>query len=139
MTTLPLPPVEADVTDVDDRSLHTALLEMYRSLIKLERHEYERLHGEQSEDDFIQVLAYAESLRWLDALTRLIVMLDLFDNDQEFSRNASKVVARKIAGMISEGAPPESSFSQHYQRHLKNSDGFSAVHTGLVAALKKFE
>jgi hypothetical protein len=47
-------------SDKSSSQLHQALRSVYRTLIEKERVEYERLHGEQSEDDFIQVLAYAD-------------------------------------------------------------------------------
>lgn len=125
----------------DDKStqqLRQALQSIYRSLIRQERVEYERLHGEQSEDDFIQVLAYADSLRWLDAMTRLIVLLDVFDDTNEYSPNASRVIARKVRGMVAAEGAADGVFAPHYHRHVEGSEEFKASHNALLAVLDRY-
>lgn len=125
----------------DDKStqqLRQALQSIYRSLIRHERVEYERLHGEQSEDDFIQVLAYADSLRWLDSLTRLIVLLDVFGDTNEYSPNASRVIARKVKGMVASEGAADVAFAPHYQRHAEGSEEFKAAHNALIAVLDRY-
>lgn len=120
------------------RELRRALHEIYKSLIQQERREYERLHGEQSEDDFIQVLTYADSLKWLDGLARLIVLLDLFDDANEYSPSASRVVARKVKGMIDSEGPGDVGFATHYKRHADASQEFEAAHEALLEVLNRF-
>lgn len=126
-------------SDKSSSQLRQALQSVYRSLIEQERVEYERLHGEQSEDDFIQVLAYADSLRWLDALTRLIALLDIFDDTNEYSPNASRVVARKVEGMIASDGTTDAAFTTHYKRHAAGSEDFEAAHSALLAVLDRFD
>ena len=120
------------------RELRQALHEIYKSLIQQERREYERLHGEQSEEDFIQVLTYADSLRWIDGLARLIVLLDLFDDTNEYSPNASRVVARKVRGMIASDGPADVGFATHYKRHAEASEEFKAANEALLRVLNRF-
>lgn len=127
-----------DTSDKSSQVLHQALHSVYRSLIQQERVEYERLHGEQSEDDFIQVLAHSGSLRWMDELTRLIVLLELFEDTSEYSPNASRVVARKVKGMVAIDASTNSAFSSHYQRHLQSSETLKAEHDALIGVLDRF-
>jgi hypothetical protein len=125
-------------SDKCSSQLHQALQSIYRSLIEQERVEYERLHGEQSEDDFIQVLTYADSLRWLDALTRLIALLDIFDDTNEYSPNASRVIARKVKGMVASDSSADAAFTNHYQHHLAGSEEFNAAHNTLLAVLDHY-
>lgn len=125
-------------SDKSSSQLHQALQSVYRTLIEKERVEYERLHGEQSEDDFIQVLAYADSLRWLDALTRLIALLDMFDDSNEYSPNASRVIARKVKGMVASDSSADAAFTSHYQHHLAGSEEFNASHNALFAVLDRY-
>jgi hypothetical protein len=125
-------------SDKSSSQLHQALRSVYRTLIEKERVEYERLHGEQSEDDFIQVLAYADSLRWLDALTRLIALLDMFDDSNEYSPNASRVIARKVKGMVASDSSADAAFTSHYRHHLAGSEEFNASHNALLAVLDRY-
>lgn len=138
MTSHPTLSTSQDDDGLECQQLHEALLAIYRSLIRQERMDYERLHGEQSEDDFIQVLAYAESLRWLDGLTRLVVMLQLFEDASEHSHNASRVVARKLLGMVARKGGADGDFGAHYHRHLAASTEFAAAHDQLLTVLNRF-
>ena len=52
------------------------LLELHKALVDAERRDYERLHGRQSDTDFLEVLVKDPNLSWLGALTALIVRLD---------------------------------------------------------------
>ncbi len=138
MTSHPTLSISQDNDGTECHRLHEALLAIFRSLVRQERMDYERLHGEQSEDDFIQVLAYAESLRWLDGLKRLVVMLQLFEAASEHSHNASRVVARKLLGMVARKGGADGDFGAHYHRHVAASSEFAAAHEQLLSVLSRF-
>jgi hypothetical protein len=52
------------------------LLDLHKALVEAERRDYERLHGRQSDTDFLEVLVKDPNLSWLGALTALMVRLD---------------------------------------------------------------
>lgn len=56
--------------------IRTALLNLHRTLVELERREYEKVYGHQSAGDFLQVMAFDDSMKWLEPLSRIIVMLE---------------------------------------------------------------
>ncbi|MBB6562234.1 hypothetical protein HNP48_004943 [Acidovorax soli] len=117
-------------------ALRTALLGLHRHLIELERREYEKLHGRQSAGEFLQVMAYAESMRWLEPLSRLIVMLDeALEPGNADATEAPQVVAGRVREMLKLEASAEADFSSHYQRHFHTSPELAMAHAAVIRAL----
>lgn len=117
-------------------ALRTALLALHRHLIELERRDYEKVHGRQSAGEFLQVMAYAESMRWLEPLSRLIVMLDeAMEPDNADAAEAPQVVARRVREMLKLEHSAEADFSGHYQRHFHTSPELAMAHAAVIRAL----
>lgn len=117
-------------------ALRTALLALHRHLIELERRDYEKVHGRQSAGEFLQVMAYAESMRWLEPLSRLIVMLDeALEPDNADAAEAPQVVARRVREMLKLEHSAEADFSGHYQRHFHTSPELAMAHAAVIRAL----
>ncbi|MDP4076822.1 hypothetical protein [Acidovorax sp. A1169] len=117
-------------------ALRTALLALHRHLIELERRDYEKVHGRQSAGEFLQVMAYAESMRWLEPLSRLIVMLDeAMEPDNADAAEAPQVVARRVREMLKLEHSAEADFSGHYQRHFNTSPELAMAHAAVIKAL----
>jgi len=117
-------------------ALRTALLALHRHLIELERRDYEKVHGRQSAGEFLQVMAYAESMRWLEPLSRLIVMLDeAMEPDNADAAEAPQVVARRVREMLKLEHSAEADFSGHYQRHFHTSPELAMAHAAVIKAL----
>jgi len=117
-------------------ALRTALLGLHRHLIELERRDYEKLHGRQSAGEFLQVMAYAESMRWLEPLSRLIVMLDeAMEPGSNDAALAPEVVARRVREMLKLEQSAEADFSSHYQKHFHTSPELAMAHAAVIKAL----
>ncbi len=118
------------------KTLRLSLLDVHRSLVELERAHYEKRHGTQSAGDFLQVMAYADEMRWLEPLSRLIVMLDEAidgDNDTEATPLA---VAQRARALISLDRDSSEPFMARYAALFDESPALVERHTRLVAALK---
>ncbi len=122
-------------------ALRNALLGLHRHLIELERRDYEKVHGRQSAGEFLQVVAYAESMRWLEPLSRLIVLLDeamepTTSNDSDgAAAEAPSIVARRVREMLKLEHSAEADFSGHYQRHFHTSPELAMAHAAVLKAL----
>ncbi len=138
----PSAPSPQPVSPEQCAALRNALLGLHRHLIELERREYEKVHGRQSAGEFLQVMAYAESMRWLEPLSRLIVMLDEAmepttsnRSDTTAAETAPPIVARRVREMLKLEHSAEVDFSGHYQRHFHTSPELAMAHAAVIRAL----
>jgi len=116
--------------------LRSALLDLHRQLVELERREYEKWHGRQSAGDFLQVLAYGDELRWLEPLSRLIVMLDeALDGKADAALTPAAVVQRAKALLRLDREASED-YAQRYAKHFDQSPELAVAHTAVLAVLR---
>ncbi|VWC62179.1 hypothetical protein [Burkholderia lata] len=112
--------------------IRTALLNLHRTLVELERREYEKTHGHQSAGDFLQVMAFDDSMKWLEPLSRLIVMLDeALDQAGELELTPTVVVARTRELLKLDRASTDA-FATRYLYHFDNSADLAVDHTALL-------
>jgi hypothetical protein len=118
------------------KALRKALLDLHRALVELERRLYEKQHGRQSSGDFLQVMAYAEEMRWLEPLSRLIVMLDeALDGDGD-PASAPAAVAQRVRQLLTLDRDSSEIFTTRYLWHFDSSPELVQAHTQALAALK---
>lgn len=120
----------------DCKTLRTALLDLHRGLVDLERRRYEKTHGQQGAGDFLQVMAYGEEMRWLEPLSRLIVMLDEALDGEGGEAATPLAVAQRARELISLDRDAADGFKSRYVDHFDASPDFVPVHARAVAALK---
>ncbi|MFI8618031.1 hypothetical protein ACIGHN_21255 [Acidovorax sp. NPDC077693] len=119
--------------------LRTALLGLHRTLVELERRDYEKQHGQQSAGQFLQLMAYDESMRWLEPLSRLIVMLDeaLDAQGKGIDSVAPTVVAQRVRDLLRLGRDQPGEFGARYLHHFDQSPDLAVEHAGLLRALNR--
>lgn len=118
------------------KQLRKALLDLHRALVELERRAYEKQHGPQGAGDFLQVMAYAEEMRWLEPLSRLIVMLDeALDGDGD-AEAAPLAVAQRARELLSLDRDSSELFTTRYLWHFDTSPELVQAHTQALTALK---
>jgi len=115
--------------------VRTALLKLHRTLVGLERQLYEKVHGRQSAGDFLQVMAYDESMRWLEPLSRLIVMLDEALDEKSTVDMAPHVVAARALELLKLDRQRTDEFSSRYLQYFDRSPDLVVEHTTLVRLL----
>ena len=130
MNTQPAQVLEAHCTRV-----RAALLKLHRTLVNLERLHYEKMHGRQSAGDFLQVMAYDESMKWLEPLSRLIVMLDEALDEKSSIDVAPHVVAARALELLKLDRDRTDAFSSRYQHHFDHSADLAVEHASLVQLL----
>jgi hypothetical protein len=112
--------------------IRTALLDLHRTLVELERREYEKTHGHQSAGAFLQVMAFDDSMKWLEPLSRLIVMLDeALDQEGELELTPTVVVAR-TRELLTLDRASEDAFVTRYLHHFDNSADLAVDHAALL-------
>lgn len=131
--TLPTPAMQKDPC----QALRIALLDLHRVLVELERRQYEKQHGRQSSGDFLQVMAYADEMRWLEPLCRLIVMLDeALDGDGDVL-SAPAAVAQRARELLSLDRHSSELFTTRYLWHFDAAPELVQAHALALAALKR--
>ncbi|WP_244108611.1 hypothetical protein [Burkholderia anthina] len=112
--------------------IRTALLDLHRTLVELERREYEKVYGHQSAGDFLQVMAFDDSMKWLEPLSRLIVMLDeALDQQGELELTPTVVVAR-ARELLKLDRESTDAFVTRYLHHFDSSADLAVDHTALL-------
>ncbi len=120
----------------DCRALRATLLHLHRTLIDLERSAYEKTHGRQSAGDFLQLLAYSEELRWLEPLSRLIVMLDEAMDDPSALHKYIPLVTERTRSLLQLDRDSQDDFSVHYIPNFDASAELAGAHAAVMRALK---
>ena len=118
------------------KQLRKALLDLHRVLVDLERRNYEKQHGRQSAGDFLQVMAYGDEMRWLEPLSRLIVMLDEALDGAAEADVAAGAVAQRARQLLSLDRDSTDVFSTHYIEHFDSAAELAQAHTQVLRALK---
>ena len=119
--------------------LRIDLLGLHRTLVELERRDYEKQHGQQSAGQFLQLMAYDESMRWLEPLSRLIVMLDeaLDAQGKGIDSVAPTVVAQRVRDLLRLDRDQPGEFGARYLHHFDQSPDLAVEHAGLLRALNR--
>jgi len=118
------------------KALRSTLLDLHRALVNEEKLTYEKLHGRQSAGDFLQVMAYAEEMRWLEPLSRLIVMLDEALDGEGDGIAAPTTVAQRARELLSLDRDSSDPFTTRYLWHFDSAPALVQAHTRAIAALK---
>lgn len=125
----------AQVLEAHCIRVRAALLKLHRTLVDLERQHYEKVHGRQSAGDFLQVMAYDESMKWLEPLSRLIVMLDEALDEKRTIDTAPHVVAARALELLKLDRERADAFSTRYRHHFDLSPDLAVEHASLVQLL----
>ncbi len=118
------------------RALRLALLDLHRALVEEERLLYEKQHGPQGAGDFLQVMAYAEEMRWLEPLSRLIVMLDEAIDGRGDAAQAPLAVAQRARELLKLDRESSEPFTTRYLWHFDAAPALVQAHSRALAALK---
>jgi hypothetical protein len=126
-------------TEANERcqALRRALIELHRTLIDQERRMYETLHGTQSAGQFLQFVAFSEQMRWLEPLSRVIVMLDEGLDGDEAAPTAD-VVAERVRELLRLDRSSADGFTTRYIAHFDNSPDLAGAHAQVMTLLKGF-
>ena len=109
------------------------LLELHKALVDAERRAYERLHGRQPDNAFLDVLLRDPSLAWLGALTTLIVRLD------EALEEGAPAAPQDCAGAIRKLLTPDAAgaeFNRNYERLTQQVPEILVAHGEVMRALR---
>jgi hypothetical protein len=119
------------------RALRTALLELHRLLLDLERRHYEKAHGAQNAGDFLQVVAFSDEMRWLEPLSRLIVMLDeALDLDGDAALTPAAVASR-LRELLTLDRSGDGSFAARYTEHVDTSPELVHRHAQVLSVVRQ--
>jgi hypothetical protein len=119
------------------QSLRRALIELHRTLLDQERRMHETLNGPQSAGQFLQFVAFSEQMRWLEPLSRVIVMLDEALEGEEAAPTAD-VVAARIRALLRLDRDSSDDFTPRYIAHFDNSPELAGAHARVLTVLKAF-
>jgi capsid protein len=119
------------------QALRRTLLELHRTLLDQERRMHETLNGPQSAGAFLQFVAFSGQMRWLEPLSRVIVMLDEGIDGDEAAPTAA-VVAARVRELLRLDRASTDDFSTRYIAHFDNAPELAGAHAQVMMALKAF-
>jgi len=108
--------------------LRSALLELHRAIVSVEREDHERKSGSASAGEFLRLLVEDEAWAWLRPLSALIVQLDEQGGDEA----ALIAEARQLLKPDAQGMP----FQQRYAWLLERSPEIVYAHGQVMTVLK---
>lgn len=112
------------------------LLALHKTLVEAGRRDYERLHGRQTDSDFLELLVRDPEFAWLGALTALIARLDEIAAERAPSRDAllKDCVGqlRKLLVPAADGAE----FNRRYEQLTQQVPEVLVAHGALMQALR---
>jgi hypothetical protein len=116
------------------REIREALLRLHRTLLDWERLGYERIHGRQSANEFLQVVLHEQEFAWLRPLSESVVRIDeMLSADGEPDEDAVIVQVRALASPDEEGTP----YAQRYLQAIQQSPDAVLAHRDLLALLRR--
>ena len=113
---------------IDHAALRTALLEVHKTLLEVERREHEKHHGRLTPHAFLDTLLHDPAFAWLQPLTTLIVALDEADLTLEEGTVA------ELRFMLGAADHPND-FQERYAAALQRSPELAYAHGVLMRAL----
>jgi hypothetical protein len=109
----------------DHAELRAALLELHKTLLEVERRDYEKAHGRLTPQQFLDALLHNPTFAWLQPLTTLMVALDEGDDAS----------LTQLRGLFDASEQPDA-FQQRYVPALHRSPDLAYAHGVLMRALR---
>jgi hypothetical protein len=131
--------MSAPTSDARERlfALHSALLHLHKALLDSERAAYEAVHGRiPSPGAFLQLVIHDEWFSWLQAMSGLIVRIDLIT---EAKGGVVAADANRILEQTRELLTPDENgqgFAKRYFDALERAPGIAASHAATVELLR---
>ena len=118
-------------------SLHSALLRLHKAMLHSERAAYERVHGRiPSPGAFLQLVIHDEWFIWLQAMSGLIVQIDVVSDAKNgvIAADANRILERTRALLT----PDENGqgFAKRYYDALERDPGIAASHAAALELLR---
>ena len=118
-------------------ALHSALLHLHKALLDSERAAYEAVHGRiPSPGAFLQLVIHDEWFAWLQAMSGLIVQIDLVSDAKSgvVTGDANRILrqARELLTPVADGE----GFARRYFDALKRDPEIAAKHAVVLELLR---
>ena len=118
------------------RNLRRSLLHLHKVLLDDERAAYERVHGQVTSGELLQLVINHEQFAWLHAISELVVQIDeMFDADEPVTPEAATGVIANARTLL---MPSESGgeFEKKYFAALQREPDAVLAHKEAGAFLK---
>jgi hypothetical protein len=117
--------------------VRSSVVALHRSLLNVERADYERIHGRiDSPGELLRLATDDPSFQWLRIVSEWIVMVDeLLDDSEALTWDKSLEVVLAIHTLFSLAGNPEA-FQKRYRGILERDADVSFEHTKLMALIK---
>ena len=110
------------------------LLRLHKLLVDTERGNYEKLNGQVSSGQFLNLLLSDKNFEWLRKFSMLIVEIDeMFDLDDGFAPNMIEKHLSAMSELLNLNTS-DNEFNEKYQDYIQNNSEVAAKH----AELKQF-
>jgi hypothetical protein len=102
-----------------------ALLELHKTLLEVERRDYEKEHGRLTPQQFLDALLHNPTFAWLQPLTTLLVTLDEVEDES----------LAQLRSVLDASEQPDE-FQQKYTAALQRSPELAYAHGVVMRALR---
>ena len=115
------------------KALRAALLAQHKALIDYDRQQYEGVFGPVPTGRFVQLFTEDPWFRWLDPLSRLIVALDEWQEQEPPLAEAGVALADEAARLFGQG---DKEFGERYLLALQKAPDIVLGQSKVTAALR---
>ncbi len=119
------------------RNLRRSLLHLHKVLLDDERAAYERVHGQVTSGELLQLVINHEQFAWLHAISELVVQIDeMFDADEALTAEAAASLLGNARTLLTP-AEAGSEFEKKYFAALQREPDAVLAHREARAFLKE--
>lgn len=112
------------------------LLELHKSLLDLERAEYEKNNGVISNNyEYFQLVVNSDDFRWLRSLSELIASLDSESEKDELEHRTIKAILEKLQSIFQVNNDEE--FSKRYSYFLEHKANLVDLQTKIITNISE--
>ena len=119
------------------RNLRRSLLHLHKVLLDDERAAYERVHGQVTSGELLQLVINHEQFAWLHAISELVVQIDeMFDADEPLTAEAAASLLANARALLTP-AEAGSEFERKYFAALQREPDAVLAHREARSFLKE--
>lgn len=115
--------------------LRLGLLRLHKTLLEMERLNYEKVHGQVNSGELLQLVLNHPQFAWLRMISALVVQIDeMLDADEPAAHGDMINLITRARQLFTESADRE--FQQKYQSALQQEPEVVMAHSALMKLLR---
>jgi len=118
------------------QELRRSLLRLHKTLLEMERADFERDFGSVNSGELLQLVINHAQFAWLRQISALVVQIDeMFDTDEAATLNDAQNVLTQARALFT--SPGDEVFKKKYQAALQRDPAVVMAHSEVTSLLRK--